>query len=75
MHEPESTSRDVLLEAAARRIIRRFEERAREVACDQAPTGIQAIQQRYYPLGGRAAPDDKELARLRRGLQQILPGP
>jgi hypothetical protein len=72
---PPPSETETLLAAAARRIVDRFEARARELACDRAPTGVEAIQARYYPLGGREAPSNKELAHLRRGIQQILSGP
>jgi hypothetical protein len=74
MNEFESTDVEKLNEAAARRLLERFEQRARELDGNRAPTGVKAVQQRYYPPGGRLPPDEQGMEHLRRGIQRVVPG-
>ena len=74
MHEFGPGEMESLNEAAARRLLDRFEQRARELDGDHAPTGLKAVQQRYYPPGERPPPDEQGMEHLRRGIQRVVPG-
>jgi hypothetical protein len=74
MNEFESTDVEKLNEAAARRLLDRFEQRARELDGDHAPMGLKAVQQRYYPPGGGPPPDEQAMEHLRRGIQRVVRG-
>ncbi len=61
-----------MIEAGAMDIMKRFEQRAREIDEDSAPTGIDAIQLKYYSGQVNSATNEQSMEPLRRFVRGIL---
>jgi len=56
----------------ARTALVKFEQRARELDGDQAPTGLDAIQARYFPPEAGHPPGDAYFESLRRTVKRLI---
>lgn len=57
---------------AARDVLRAFEQRARELDGDEAVTGLDALDARYYPPDRGSPPGEQAMMNLRGVIQRLI---
>jgi hypothetical protein len=58
--------------SAARDVLRAFEQRARELDGDEAVTGLDALDARYYPPDRGSPPGEQAMMNLRGVIQRLI---